>query len=129
MFSSRAKSGNLNAGSLAGLLTGEAASLKGLLPAGMGDLLSSLSGMGGAASHVASGAHAAVTPPVDKGVNLMVPIVLGAALLGGLYWFMTSRTPATPAVEETAAKVAETATTAVLSRYGQFHLGFVGRTL
>lgn len=103
LLSQRISSGGLNAESLGKMLTSEAPSLAGLLPGGVGSLL------GGMPKIVPP---AAVVAEEKAGMNWLWPVVLGLALLAGLYWFMNqSKAPveqAMTSVQETA-KTAETA--------------------
>lgn len=99
LLGQKISSGGLNAAYLGKMLTSEAPSLAGLLPGGVGSLLGGLP---------------KVVPPVavpepQTGMNWLWPVLLGLALLGGLYWFMNqSKEP----VQQAATSVQETAKTA-----------------
>ena len=100
LLSQKISEGGLNAASLGKMLTSEAPSLASLLPGGIGALLS-----GG----LPKMSMPAVPDAPKAGMNWLWPVVLGLALLCGLYWFMNQPTaPVAEAVKETA-KTAETA--------------------
>ncbi len=100
LLSQKISSGGLNAASLGKMLTSEAPSLAGLLPGGVGSLL------GGMPKIVPP---AAVIAEAKASMDWLWPVVLGLALLGGLYWFLNqSKAP----VEQAVTNVQETAKTA-----------------
>ncbi|MBM3797962.1 MAG: OmpA family protein [Acidobacteria bacterium] len=108
--------GGLNASSFASLLGGEAPSLKGMLPAGLGALLPSL---GSAASTVSSYASSAASSYVEpkSGAGWLLPALLGVLALGAAWWLLGNRevpsVPEAPKVTEAVKDAAKSATSAV----------------
>ncbi|MBY0506147.1 MAG: DUF937 domain-containing protein [Bryobacteraceae bacterium] len=96
--------GGLNASSLGQLLQSEAPSLAGLLPGGLGSLLGSLPSLPNLA--------AASLPEAKEGVKWLWPLVIGLALLAGVFWLMNQGPKAEP-VKEAVVETAKTAETAV----------------
>lgn len=88
LLSQKISQGGLNAASFGKMLTSEAPSLAALLPGGIGALLS-------------GGLPKIAMPKVPEapqgGINWLWPVILGLALLGGIYWFMNQ--PAAPVAE------------------------------
>jgi hypothetical protein len=108
MLAKRVQGDNLNAASLGTLLTGEASSLRGLLPAGVSGLL------GGAAP--AAAAATAATAAASGGSGWLWPIIIGLGVLAALFWFLNQpkAPPPVPQVAKDAAKaVAKGAESAV----------------
>ena len=103
LLGQKVSAGGLNAGALGSLLSSESASLKGLLPAGIGSLLGGMPSVPNLA---------AALPPVPeaKGNSWLLPLLLMAVLLGGLWWFFNR---SVEPVKEVATKAAETVAPAV----------------
>lgn len=148
----RAKEGGLNPASFANMLSAELPSLKAMLPAGLGSIVTGLGSAVGAAAGVgsaamssagsaasstlrstASVASSAVNTAADAGSSAsrwVMPLLLGALALGGIYWFMNRGNQAIEVAKEattaagTAAKEAATtagnAATGVVSALGEF---------
>lgn len=112
LLGQKVAAGGLNAAGLGNLLSSESAPLKGLLPAGMGALI------GGAMPSMPNVAAAMPAMPEAKGTNWLLPLVLIAALLGGLWWFFNrSAEPMKEVAQEVTQKAAET--TAVVADAGK----------
>lgn len=101
LLGQKVSSGGLSAAGLGSMLAGESAGLKGLLPAGIGSLLSA------ALPSMPNVPKMAVPEVKEAGTNWLLPIALGVALLGGLWWFMNQTPPEAP--KEVATKAAEVA--------------------
>jgi len=102
-LASRFSGGSLNPSALGSMLSAELPNLRALIPAG----LPGLSGL----SSVASSARAAVTQEAESSGNKwLLPVLLGALVIGGLIWYFMRGGSET--VKDAANKATETATTA-----------------
>ncbi len=97
MLGQKVSSEGLSAGSLASLLGGEASSLRGLLPAGLGSLLPGLGSVGSMAPAAAAKLPSIPEAPASGGMGWAVPLILGVVALAGAWWLLGNReTPAVP---------------------------------
>ncbi len=89
LLGQKASSGGLNASSFASMLGGEAASLKSMLPAGLGSLLGSMPSMPNVGSMASSAVNRIPDMPKESGgMGWAMPLILGALALGAAWWFL-----------------------------------------
>ena len=102
----KSSGGGIDIGSLSKLILGQKANIAGAMPAGLGDVLSGIQGLGDfgglvkdaadSAGRAAASAGRAATAAVEQAASpiaKLLPIALAALVLLGLLWWLFGRTP------------------------------------